>query len=304
MGRPFARRDLWDELAQVTEFPRLPSAPRRVVSLVPSTTETLFDLGLDQFLVGRTDFCTRPKDRAGLVPSVGGTRNPDLDRIRQLQPDLVLANREENTEQVVRRLQGEGIPTWVAFPKTVREAVSDLRWLASFFASPRALWRVDLLEKAVEWQEASMRQKEVGVFCPIWRARPVERPDWYMTFNRETYAHDLLRLCGGRNVFADRERRYPLAADLGKAPARPFPERDRRYPRVALEEIQEARPEVVLLPDEPFVFGEADATSLAALLPGVPAVREGRICRVDGSLLFWHGTRMARSLQVLPALFR
>lgn len=288
----------------MSDFPNLARIPRRVVSLVPSSTETVFDLGLEEFLVGRTDFCTHPKDRVGLVPSVGGTKNPELPRIRQLKPDLVLANREENTERVIRALEAEGIPVWVAFPKTVREAISDLRRLASLFASSRACQQVDLLERAVEWTGGSAAGDTPSVFCPIWRAGPAEMPSWWMTFNRETYAHDLLRLCGGRNVFADRERRYPLAADLGRGPSRELALRDHRYPRVDLEEIRQAWPEVLLLPDEPFGFGEADLKSLVALLPEVPAVRDGRLRRVEGSLLFWHGTRMAKALQTLPALLR
>lgn len=286
----------------MSAIPKLSSVPRRVVSLVPSTTESLFDLGLEVFLVGRTDFCTRPKDRVQQVPSVGGTKDPDLDKIRELKPELVLANQEENTERVVRSLEAEGIPTRVSFPKTVCEAIADLRWLASLFASPRALRQVDLLERAVEWAGASRPNEPASVFCPIWRAAPAERPAWWMTFNRDTYPHDLLELCGGRNVFGNRERRYPLAADLGKAPSQEVPQRDLRYPRVDLEEIREARPQVLLLPDEPFAFDETDLKSLIALLPEVPAVRDGRLRPVEGSLLFWHGTRMARALQALPTL--
>jgi ABC-type Fe3+-hydroxamate transport system substrate-binding protein len=126
-----------------------------------------------------------------------------------------------------------------------------------------------------------------------------------MTVNRDTYMHDLLHTIGVENVFADRERRYPLAADLGTA--EPIPaddprvrERDVRYPRVSLDEIVAMQPEVVLLPDEPYVFTQADADEIARL--DIPAAKNGQIYLVEGSLLTWHGTRIAYALRDLPPL--
>jgi ABC-type Fe3+-hydroxamate transport system substrate-binding protein len=127
---------------------------------------------------------------------------------------------------------------------------------------------------------------------------------WWRAANRDTYLSDVLRICGGLNVFADRERRYPLAADLdpaGRAPDAPAPHRDTRYPRVSPAEVAAAAPEVILLPSEPYPFADAD---LAAFddFPEIPAVRQGRIFLADGAALTWPGTHLARALADLPAL--
>jgi ABC-type Fe3+-hydroxamate transport system substrate-binding protein len=124
-----------------------------------------------------------------------------------------------------------------------------------------------------------------------------------MTVRGDTFISDMLDLSGGQNVFAGRTRRYPLAADLGLAPALP-PERvglrDVRYPRVTLDEVVALAPEVILLPDEPHPFSEADADALRAL--NVPAARTNRIHRIEGRLLGWYSPRMAQALLHLRRL--
>ncbi len=274
--------------------------PRRVVSLVPSLTESLCDLNLADRLVGITDYCTRPAEIIRRIPKVGGTKNPDLVRITALQPDLVLMNREENREVDAKALQDAGIPVWVTHPNTIREAL-DLLWdVMDIFEEGSASARVRLIEIKYEWTLAATNSTTAKrVFVPIWR-------DPWMTINRETFVHDMLRVCGGENVFADRERHFPLAADLGQALPIPADDprvtgRDLRYPRISLEEVIDAQPEIVLLPDEPYVFGEADAAQFAAL--DIPAAHSGAIYVVDGSLLTWHGTRIAHALRQLPQLF-
>ena len=124
-----------------------------------------------------------------------------------------------------------------------------------------------------------------------------------MTFNHQTYASDVLRLSGGENIFADRQRLYPLEADLGGATPEDPGERDTRYPRVKLDEILAANPELILLPSEPFSFNEAHRLRINETLAETQAVQSGEVYLVDGSLITWHGTRLARALQVLPSLF-
>jgi ABC-type Fe3+-hydroxamate transport system substrate-binding protein len=136
------------------------------------------------------------------------------------------------------------------------------------------------------------------VFVPIWL-------DPLMTFNAATYCHDILRVCGGANVFAGRERRYPLEADLGMAEAYAADDsraagRDTRYPRITLDEVAAAQPDVILLPSEPHPFTEKHIPLFAAL--DIPAAHENQIKLVEGSLLTWHGTRLAYALNTLPAL--
>jgi hypothetical protein len=119
-----------------------------------------------------------------------------------------------------------------------------------------------------------------------------------MTFNADTFAHDLLLKLNLINIFAKRERRYPLAADLHRAEAKLIEGRDTRYPRVTLAEVADAQPQLVLLPDEPYVFGEKHAQDLVDALK----LPRERIHLIDGSLLFWHGARMLRAFDELRAL--
>lgn len=285
---------------------RLPAPPRRVVSLVPSLSESLCELGCAETLVAVTDYCVHPAERVAGLPRVGGTRNPDLGRVRAARPDLILASREENGREDVQALQAEGFPVWVTFPTTVAGTIELLWALVRVFGVPQMAPRVDALERAAELAAAAAEgQARVAAFCPIWREpRAPAEPEWWMTFNRATYLHDLLRVCGADNVFADRERRFPLAADLGQAPAEAAPpDRDTRYPRVTPAEVAGRAPELILLPSEPYPFTMADGRAWEAF-PDLPAVRQRRVVTVDGSLLTWPGTRLARALSELPALIQ
>ena len=273
--------------------------PQRVISLVPSLTESLFDLDLGDRLIARTAYCTRPADHVGRLPQVGGTKNPDIAQIVALAPDLVLLNDEENRREDAEALAEAGIPLWVTGPHTVFDTLNMLWELMRVFDHPQMIPRVREIERAFDYCAAAARNTApVRVFVPIWR-------DPWMTFNRDTYPHDLLRVCGAENVFADRQRQFPLEADLGQAD--PWPDddprvvkRDRRYPRIMVAEIEAAQPDLILLPDEPYAFGPVDVEALQAL--DIPAVRNDRIIPIDGSLLTWHGTRVGYALRDLPPL--
>jgi ABC-type hemin transport system substrate-binding protein len=279
-------------------------APQRVVSLVPSLTESLFDLGAGDAVVGITDYCIHPAGRLAGLPRLGGTKNPRVTDIIALQPDLVLANWEENTRPVVDALQAAGVPVWVTLPLTVRETVEMLYTLAALFRSPAAEMRVKTLELTLDWAVSAASEQRPRFFCPIWFETSPQGQPWWMTFNRRTYCHDVLEVCGGDNVFAARARRYPLAADLGQAEELVEPGRDTRYPRVTLDEIIAAQPEIVLLPDEPYAFTSEHVDQLRGLLAGTPAGQNERIHLVEGTLVTWAGTRLARALSELPALFQ
>jgi ABC-type Fe3+-hydroxamate transport system substrate-binding protein len=256
------------------------SQPRRIVSLVPSLTEALFALGLGERVVGVTDWCVHPADAVAPLPKVGGTKDADVGAIAALAPDLVIANREENTRRVVERLERARIRVWVTYPRTVQDGAALLRELASLGATPEAIANVvEPVERAVaEAVQALATAKPAGsvrpgVFCPIWR-------DPWMSVGPDTYAHALLELCGGRNVFADRV--------------------ERRYPIVSLAEVAAAQPEVMLLPDEPYPFGPRDVRELARL--DVPAARLGRIHRIDGTWVSWYGPRIRTALPAVRRL--
>lgn len=273
--------------------------PMRVVSLVPSLTESLFDLDLGDRLVAVTEYCVHPADKVNSLLTVGGTKNPDLARIIELAPDLVLLNDEENRREDAETLHNAGIPIWVTGPRTVFDALNLLWDIMTVFDHAVMSTRVREIERAYDYSlAASKAARPVRVFVPIWR-------DPWMTFNKHTYAHDVLRVCGGQNVFAERERQFPLEADLGQA--EPLPDddprvagRDRRYPRIPLDEVIAAQPELVLLPDEPYTFSASDVAELRQL--DVPAAQHNQIYQIDGSLLTWHGTRVAYALRDLPGL--
>lgn len=251
-------------------------APRRIVSLVPSLTEALFALGLGERLVGVTDWCVHPAEKVADLPKVGGTKNPDRERIAELAPDLVLANREENRRRDVEALEALGLDVWVTYPRTVGEAARLLGELADLGAMPSARTRVlEPIEAEIAAAAHRVPQPPVPVFCPVWK-------DPWMAVGGDTYADDLLQVCGGRNVFA----------------ARP----ERRYPIVTLEEVVEAAPEVILLPDEPYAFGPREVEELSRL--PLPAARSGRIHPIDGTLVSWYGPRIAKAIQGIGELLR
>ena len=274
--------------------------PRRVVSLVPSDTLSVADLGCAGALVGRTDYCELPPDVVAKVPSVGGTKNPRVDDVCALEPDLVLANQEENTRGDLETLAQRGFRVYVAFPRRVADGIAHLARLARVFGVDADPAAKELLARGYhalrEADAARAKATPLRAFCPIWM-EPL------MTIHGNTFISDMLDLCGAQNVFADRERRYPLAADLGRARALPkekVADRDVRYPRVTLDEVVERAPEVVLLPDEPHPFSEEDAKVFRGL--DLPAARTDRVVRTGGKDLCWYGARSVDGIARVRAL--
>ncbi|TAK12903.1 MAG: hypothetical protein EPO32_07205 [Anaerolineae bacterium] len=290
------------DLNDLKRVPDLTEPPRRVISLVPSMTESLFALGFGASVVGVTEYCIHPADKVAWLPKLGGTKNPDITRIAALKPDLVMVNQEENTEAAVAALLAAGVRVWMTFPQTVDQAIDDLRALLAVYHSDKPALHINSLQMALDWARAATTdQPPVRYFCPIWQQG--EGLDmWWMTFNKNTYMDDLLAVFGGQNVFAEREKREPLDADLGRAEGRPA-DGDRRYPRVSQQEVIEAMPDLILLPSEPFVFTAQHLDPLRNLLAFTPAVKSNNLRLVDGTLLTWPGARLGRALQELPALF-
>lgn len=272
----------------------LARTPQRVVSLVPSDTETLFALGAGSRVVGRTRYCVAPAEVAS-IPICGGTKDVDVDAVMALGPDLVLANQEENARPALEKLAQAGLAVFVSFPQRLAEGVAHVARLARMLDLANDDRVRELLRRGLEVTRQAEAARAAGpllrVFVPIWM-------DPLMTISGDTYGSDMLALAGAENVFADRRRRYPLAADLGNA--RPLDqaavgERDTRYPRVTLDEVRERAPAAVLLPDEPYAFGAAEAAHLGQELGLGPAA----VRAVDGKDLFWYGVR---GLDALPRL--
>lgn len=239
----------------------LQSPATRVVSLVPSLTEAVAATAPDR-LVGATDWCTHPADLD--VARVRGTKNPDLAAIRALSPDLVVANQEENRELDVRRLRDAGVAVWVTRIETVEEALESMtRLLDEALGFDEPDW---LAEARSLWSLPAPRRLALAV--PIWR-------DPWMVVGSPTYTDDLLARAGLANV-------------LAHGPAA----HDGRYPTVTPDDIDGAGADVVLLPDEPYVFTADD---------GPEALRTPTRL-VSGRLLTWYGPAMVEAHAVLTAL--
>lgn len=256
-----AERTLIDDLGiPVT----LPTRPRRVVSLVPSLTETIASVAQES-LVGATDWCTHPPDLQ--VTRVRGTKNPDRQLIRQLRPDLVVANREENRQLDVTRLREAGVPVWVTDIETVPAALDALYRLLDVLGVPAPAW----LEESRRLWSGAPPAVVARVAVPIWR-------DPWMVVGGATFTSDLLRRAGLGNAFADEPGRYP---------------------HVDLARIDGAGADVVLLPDEPYAFTADDGPEAFERTP--TRLVDGRLLTWYGpSLVQAHATVSALARDVTP----
>ncbi|HEY3805087.1 MAG TPA: helical backbone metal receptor [Kofleriaceae bacterium] len=260
-----------DDLGRSLLFGR---PPRRIVSLVPSDTYSVIALGAGDRLVGRTSYCEHGEGAA----IVGGTKDADPDKILALEPDLVIANQEENSRKPLEALAGK-VPVLVSLPRTVEQGIAHLARLARILETGAELVRRGYALAPAEPRRAS-------VFVPIWM-------DPLMTINGDTFGSDVLARAGLTNVFGERLRLYPLAADLGKGEAIEATGRDVRYPRLSLGELAARAPSIdaIVLPDEPHAFSGEDEAVLRAAVPAA------RVVRTSGKDLFWYG---AWSIDAMP----
>ncbi|MFQ5846600.1 MAG: cobalamin-binding protein [Candidatus Methylomirabilales bacterium] len=266
----------WNVVDAAGRHVRLPVFRSRIVSLVPSITETLFALGLGERLVGVTRYCTEPGEGVAHKVTVGGSKDPNLSTIQFLQPDLVIANMEENRHEDVAALEAMGIAVYTTYPRTVAQGIAMVRELGHLTGTVEKADAIvgPLEEVRREIATGVERETRLRVFCPIWR-----KP--YMSVNRDTYIHDVLQTCGGENIFAN--------------------SRD-RYPRVSLAEVADRGAEVILLPDEPYPFHPRHLADFQPFEGFIPALATGRIHFIDGKLLSWYGPRIGESLPKLRAL--
>lgn len=235
----------------------------RIVSLCPSTTETLIALGRTEALVGITKFCIHPASTVAGIEKVGGTKNPKVDRILELRPDLVFVNEEENRREDYEALADQ-LRVEVSFPQRADEIPEHLRWIGALVKRKEAAEvEARALEEALTALDAE-RSRTFRYAYLIWR-----RP--FMAAGAPTYVDDLLGRAGGQNVFADEDARYP-EVDLGRV--RP-------------------EPEVVFLPDEPFPFAAEHIPEIKALAP------RSEVRLVSGDDLCWHGVRTRHGVQWL-----
>ena len=238
----------------------------RVVSLCPSLTELVFDLGLGQALVGITRYCVHPAEGVARVETVGGTKDPDVARIVDLAPDLILLNEEENRAEDAAALAEAGLACHVSFPRDVPQTAAMVRSIGDALGAGVAAETIaaEIEARAEHVRRAALDAPPVRWAYLIWR-----KP--YMAVNADTFTHGLLALAGGENVFGDHPERFPT---------------------VEPEDLAQAAPDRVLLSSEPFPFEQQHARELAEAT-GLPPER---FRLVDGELLSWHGSRTRRGI--------
>jgi ABC-type Fe3+-hydroxamate transport system substrate-binding protein len=229
----------------------------RVVSLVPSVTETLMAWGIEPVAVTR--FCEHPE-----LPNVSGTKNPDVAAIVALRPDLVLANEEENRVADLDALRAAGVPVWVTVIRTLDDAFGSLRRM---FGTALGLPEPEWLAAAERAWDADLARDVRRAVIPVWR-----KP--WMVVGRDTFTGDVLLRLGVQNVYAGHAERYP---------------------RIPLPELLGTRPDLVVLPDEPYRFTPDDGPGF---FPGIPAAL------VSGRHLTWYGPSLAEAPQVLAQALR
>jgi ABC-type Fe3+-hydroxamate transport system substrate-binding protein len=245
-----------DQMHRTVEVPAL---PQRIVSLVPSQTELLYDLGLGERVVGITKFCVHPDEWFRTKPRVGGTKQVDLDKVRALRPDLIIGNKEENTRADVEALERE-FPVWMSDVHDLEDALDMIRRVGALTDTSL---KAEAIAADIATGFAALRPDPNAhrVAYLIWR-----RP--WMAAGQGTFIDDMLRRCGYMNAFADRTERYP---EVGPA------------------ELAAADPDLVLLSSEPYPFREKHLQEVNMVLPGTP------VRLVDGELYSWYGSRLLRS---------
>jgi ABC-type Fe3+-hydroxamate transport system substrate-binding protein len=239
--------------------------PKRIVSLVPSQTELLFHLGLDKETIGITKFCIHPNEWFRTKARVGGTKNPDIEKIISLGPDLILANKEENEKEQIEQLAAH-VPVWVTDVSNLEGALDMIEGIGALTGKlEKAAFLKAHIATAFEALAQHKPLKPLRVCYLIWK-------DPYLTVGGDTFINSMLHYAGFQNIFAACNR----------------------YPEVTIETLTAMNCDVLLLSSEPYPFSEKHIPELSSHLPGT------RIVLVDGELFSWYGSR----LQLAPDYFK
>jgi len=229
--------------------------PKRIISLVPSQTELLYDLGLTDEVVGITKFCIHPTEWFRNKKRVGGTKTVHLDIVKELQPDLILANKEENTREQIEAL-AEQYPVWISDIQTIDEGLAMIKQVGIITAREEvANTLVNEIKAGFVHLTKARAPRKVAYF--IWR-----HP--WMCAGGDTFISDMVRQIGWVNVLAGKYR----------------------YPEVQLQQLKAMQPDLVLLSSEPYPFKDAHIAEIKAILPSA------EIRLVDGEMFSWYGSRM------------
>lgn len=239
--------------------------PQRIVSLVPSQSELLWDLGLQRELVGITKFCIHPDEMYRSIPRIGGTKTIDIDKIRALKPDLIIGNKEENEQSQVKTLMKE-FTVWMSDIHNYPQALDMIGRIGQLTGKEQA--SEILLSDIKNGFSALTRSIHSSVLYLIWK-------NPYMAAGRNTFINDLLDRIGLENT----------AATL-----------DGRYPEVSQEQIVALDPGYVFLSSEPYPFKQQHIEALQALIP------RAKVLLVDGEMFSWYGSRMKKAPLYLRGL--
>jgi ABC-type Fe3+-hydroxamate transport system substrate-binding protein len=239
--------------------------PKRIISLVPSQTELLFELGLKDEVVGITKFCVHPVAQLKSKTKVGGTKKLDIELIRNLQPDLIIGNKEENTEEQIELLSRE-FPVWMSDVANLEEAITMISQIAEMVdRQPEAAYLNHLINAGfTDLQTLALQlgiHKKVAYL--IWK-------DPYMLAGRDTFINDILTKIGLTNII-----------------------RESRYPEIDLEKLLIMQPDLIFLSSEPYPFKEKHMDELKQAVPGI------KIMLVDGEMFAWYGSRLVKAVQYL-----
>jgi len=245
----------------------LPKDPQRIVSLVPSQTELLYDLGLGNKIVGQTIFCVHPHDQFKAATKIGGTKKLQMDKIRKLKPDLIIGNKEENDEQQIRELEKD-FPLWMSDIYNLDDALNMIHSIGDITS------KGEVAAKMVMEISESFNLLHKQHFTPL-SALYLIWKDPYMA--------------AGQNTFIDK---MMLTAGITNA----IPDKDSRYPALSMEEIATIDPDVVLLSSEPFPFSDKHIKELNLILPAVP------VRLADGEMFSWYGSRLLKAAAYLSEL--
>jgi ABC-type Fe3+-hydroxamate transport system substrate-binding protein len=239
--------------------------PARIVSVVPSQTELLFDLALGNEVVGITKFCVHPPEALKTKTVVGGTKNLNIEKIRSLKPDLILANKEENTRQQIDELVQE-FPVWVSDVKTLDDAfamIESTGELTDKISQANAVIQ-KITSGFAQLQTSNLKSQTITCAYLIWHQH-------IMSIGNDTFIHDMLHRCRFENVFSS----------------------STRYPEISSIELSAANPEIIFLSSEPFPFSEKHIAYYQRICPAA------KIILVDGQMFSWYGSR----LQYAPEYF-
>lgn len=226
----------------------------KAISLVPSITETLYSLGLNEEVVGITKFCVHPQDWFRTKERVGGTKNIDIQKIRELQPDLIIANKEENVKEQVEEL-AKDFEVLLTDVNNFEEALQMIRSVGNAVSKG---FEADQLIAGIERKFSKINPAEQKTAAYLIWQNP------YMAVGGDTFIHEMMKKAGFENIFADTNR----------------------YPETQINELKELKPEYLLLSSEPYPFKQKHSDELQQQLPGT------KVILVDGEMFSWYGSRM------------